>query len=50
MRVRYVHQLLEIWQDQPIPYRFENGGDYESNGILPAGVAEGGTGFRAHCV
>ncbi len=50
MRARYIHRLLGIWQDQPIPYRFENGGEYESNGILRAGVAEGHTGFRAHCV
>ncbi|MGE4240148.1 NAD(P)H-dependent oxidoreductase [Ramlibacter sp.] len=50
LRDRYVARLLAAGDEAPIPYRFENGGDYDEAGQLREGVAEGETGFAAHLV
>ena len=49
MKTRYIQRLLAAWQDQPIPYRFENDGDYDSAGVLRTGIREGRAGFSLHC-
>lgn len=48
MRERYVARLLGAAQEQPIPYRKENGGDYDESGRLRDGLGDGATGLRLH--
>ena len=49
MQARYIARLLNVWQDRPIPYRFENGGDYDAAGVLRAGIGDGRARFGLHC-
>lgn len=48
MRDRYVTRLLAAGQEEPIAYRFENGGDYDESGKLRDGLGERRSGFRLH--
>lgn len=43
---RYLDRLVHAMTDDPIPYRWENGGDYDATGVLRAGVAERDGGMR----
>jgi NAD(P)H dehydrogenase (quinone) len=45
---RYVERLRGIMTDEPILYRSENGGDYDSRGVLRDDVAAKVNGFDAH--
>ncbi len=49
MRERYITRLTDAWRNRPIPYRFENSGDYDANGVLLEEVVDGPCGFRRHC-
>jgi NAD(P)H dehydrogenase (quinone) len=44
----YVTRLLGAATDVPIAYRSENGGDYDTQGVLLDGQASGRTGFAQH--
>lgn len=48
MQARYIERLLNVWHDQPIPYRFENGGDYDSVGVLRVGIGSGRSTLGLH--
>ena len=44
----YVDRLLSIGTTEPIPYRTENGGDFDERGILKSPVGEGQSGFEPY--
>jgi NAD(P)H dehydrogenase (quinone) len=44
----YVERLLAAAVSEPIPYRSENGGDYDAHGVLIKGSQEGRRGFSRH--
>lgn len=48
MRTRHVERLLAAGQEEPIRYRFENGGDYDPSGVLQDGLGAGLSGLRLH--
>jgi NAD(P)H dehydrogenase (quinone) len=41
-------RLARIEDDEPLPYRYQNGGDYDDDFVLGGGVAPGVTGLAAH--
>ena len=41
-------RLVSLEHEEPIPYRFQNGGDYDDDLVLRADVAPGATGLAAH--
>lgn len=45
---RYLARLLGALDDLPIDYRTENGGDYDSRGVLVDGLGEGRGGLSIH--
>lgn len=47
-REAYTLRLHGLFNDAPIPYRSQNGGDYDDNLQLRADVATGATGLAAH--
>jgi NAD(P)H dehydrogenase (quinone) len=41
-------RLIGLFDDAPIPYRPQNGGDYPDGHVLASDVAAGKTGLSAH--
>lgn len=50
IRSRYVARLLAADREEPLRYRFENGGDYDDAGRLRDDCAPGLDGYRAHVI
>jgi len=48
MKAHYVARLLAAGEEEPLRYRFENGGDYNERGCLRDEVAADLDGFGAH--
>ncbi len=44
----YVERLLTIQTTEPIPYRTENGGDFDERGVLQPSLGEGKSGFDVY--
>lgn len=46
---RLRERLLALPDTEPIPFRSQNGGDYDERLVLRPGHAPGGEGLRVHC-
>ena len=44
----YRERLRRLFSDEPLPYRTQNGGDYDERQVLRDTVAPGAVGFSAH--
>ena len=50
IRSRYVERLLGAAHEEPLQYRFENGGDYDGGGCLRDDIVADVDGYRAHLI
>jgi len=44
----YRERLRRLFSDEPLPYRQQNGGDYDERQVLKDSIAPGAQGFSAH--